>query len=102
MQRVFKRGQAMLEYGVLLALVISALLIMHIYIKRCYQGRIKQEADSLGSQYSPGHTSSLMVTTIETNTGSSNNDEEEGLNVTRTNTKTRVEKKESVAAFAAD
>ena len=62
-----KKGQSILEYVVLFGLVISALLIMHIYIKRAYQGRIKQGADEVSQQYSPGHTTSL----IETQTNSS-------------------------------
>lgn len=57
-----KKGQSILEYTVLIAVVIASLLIMHIYVKRAYQGRLKQEADSVGEQYSPGHTTSLIET----------------------------------------
>jgi len=41
-------------------------MIMHIYVKRSYQGRLKREADTLGQQYSPGHTASLIETVTNT------------------------------------
>ena len=58
-----KRGQSLLEYSILFAVILSALLIMQFYIQRGYQGRLKAEADSVGQQYSPGHTTSLITTT---------------------------------------
>lgn len=63
-----KEGQSLLEYSVLFAVVISAMLVMQFYIKRSYQGRLKQEADSIGQQYSPGHTTSKIVTTSSSTT----------------------------------
>ena len=64
----FKRGQSILEFAVLVALIISALVVMQVYIKRSYQGRIKRETDSLGQQYSPGHTTGRTI--IETTSDS--------------------------------
>ena len=58
-----KRGQSILEYSILLAVILSAILIMQFYVKRSYQGRLKTEADSVGQQYSPGHTTSTVTTT---------------------------------------
>lgn len=58
-----KRGQSILEYAILLAVILSAILIMQFYLKRSYQGRLKAEADSVGQQYSPGHTTSIIKTT---------------------------------------
>jgi len=57
-----KRGQSLLEYSILFAVILSAILIMQFYIKRGYQGRLKAEADSVGQQYSPGHTTSIVTT----------------------------------------
>ena len=57
-----------MEYTVLLCVVLSALLIMQFYVKRAYQGRIKQEADSVGTQYAPGHTNATVVTNTTVNT----------------------------------
>lgn len=58
-----KRGQSLLEYSILFAVILSAILIMQFYIKRSYQGRLKAEADSVGQQYAPGHTTSKITTT---------------------------------------
>jgi uncharacterized protein (UPF0333 family) len=58
-----KRGQSLLEYSILFAVILSALLIMQFYIQRGYQGRLKAEADSVGQQYSPGHTTSKITNT---------------------------------------
>lgn len=60
-------GQSLLEYVILLAVIISSLLIMQFYVKRGYQGRLKQEADDIGQQYSPGHTTSVVQTLTNTN-----------------------------------
>ena len=57
-----KRGQSLLEYSILFAVILSAVLIMQFYIKRGYQGRLKAEADSVGQQYAPGYTTSKITT----------------------------------------
>ena len=57
-----RRAQSLLEYSILFAVVLSALLIMQFYLKRGYQGRLKKEADTVGEQYSPGHTTSVITT----------------------------------------
>ncbi len=64
----FVRGQGILEYVALLGVVVCAILIMQVFIKRAYQGKLKQDADSLGSQYSPGHTTSYTYNSTSTNT----------------------------------
>jgi len=51
-----KKGQSILEYAVLLAIVISVLLIMQNMVKRGYQGGLKDSAEKMGEQYSPGGT----------------------------------------------
>ncbi|MFA5286834.1 MAG: hypothetical protein WC394_01000 [Candidatus Omnitrophota bacterium] len=58
-----KRGQSLLEYSILFAVILSAILIMQFYIKRSYQARLKAEADSVGQQYAPGHTTSVITIT---------------------------------------
>jgi len=63
-----RRAQSIVEFSVLVALVIAALVVMQVYIKRSYQGRIKRETDSLGQQYSPGHTTGATV--VETTSNS--------------------------------
>jgi hypothetical protein len=52
-----------LEYALVVAGVAAALLAMRVYITRGIQGKLRSEADQLGQQYAPGHTTSSMTTT---------------------------------------
>lgn len=47
------KGQSTLEYCVLIAVVISAILAMQIYSKRAVEGRFRQSSDQIGSQWDP-------------------------------------------------
>jgi len=47
-----KRGQSTLEYAVIIAVVVGALLAVQVYVKRGVQGRFKQAADDIGEQFS--------------------------------------------------
>lgn len=78
-----KKAQSTLEYAVLVAIVVAALLSMQIYIKRGLQGGFRVSADNFGEQYAPKHTSSDIsvrqeshtitnVTTIEVEDAASN------------------------------
>jgi len=49
-------GQSILEYAILLGVVIAALLIMQMFVKRSYQGGLKESADKMGEQFSAGGT----------------------------------------------
>ncbi len=49
-----KRGQSTLEYAVVIAVIVGALLATQVYIKRGIQGRFKQSSDDIGAQFSPG------------------------------------------------
>ena len=51
-----KKGQSILEYAILLAVVIAVLLIMQSFVKRGYQGSLKRSADSMGEQFSASST----------------------------------------------
>ena len=50
------KGQSTLEYAVIIAVVVGALLVMQIYMKRGMQGRMREAADDLGSQFEAGAT----------------------------------------------
>ena len=63
-----KRGQSTLEYGILIAVVVGALLAMSVYMKRGLQGRIRSSTDDIGEQYSPGYTTGTFTTTVNSNT----------------------------------
>jgi hypothetical protein len=89
---------------------------MQIFVKRSYQGRLRQEVDSLGPQYSPKHTSSHTITkttvTSESYTGGKtkateltgykNVDVPDGMGVTFSKIKTDFTHKEAVDSFAAE
>lgn len=60
-----KRGQGTLEYGVIIAVIVGALIAMQVYLKRGVQGRLKQAADDIGGQFSPV-TSTVAATTTTT------------------------------------
>jgi len=58
-----RRGQSTLEYAVLIAVVVGALLAIQVYVKRGVQGRFKQAADDIGEQFSPGYSGYNYTTT---------------------------------------
>lgn len=57
-----KKGQSTLEYAVVIAVVVGALLAMQVYIKRGIQGKLRQSSDDIGEQFSPGYTTGTYVT----------------------------------------
>lgn len=116
-----QKAQSILEYVILICVILSALLIMQFYLKRSYQGRLKQESDTLGQQYSPGHTASLIETVTATysvsytggQTDSSDLsqvpglvpdavDVPDGMTVTYAGTDTDTERREAVDSFATE
>ncbi|MCP4652937.1 MAG: hypothetical protein GY858_06085 [Candidatus Omnitrophica bacterium] len=112
-----RKGQSILEYAVLLAVIIAALAVMQTYIKRAYQGRLKREADNLGQQYSPGHTVTLNATVTESDSvtysgGKTDPDDSDlidgevevpdGVSVTFTKTSTRTERREGIDSYATE
>lgn len=58
------RAQSTLEYAVVVACVVAAILAMQIYIKRGTQGRLRQASDEIGEQYSPTATTSSITTNL--------------------------------------
>ena len=60
------RGQSIVEYAILLGVVIAALLIMQMFIKRGYQGGLKDAADKMGDQFSAGGTNITQNRTMST------------------------------------
>jgi len=51
-----RKGQSILEYAILLAVVIAVLLIMQAFVKRGYQGSLKTSSDKMGEQFSASGT----------------------------------------------
>jgi uncharacterized protein (UPF0333 family) len=55
------KAQSTLEFAVLIAIVVVALLTMQLYMKRGIQGKIREGADEMGSQFSPGQMTSVRT-----------------------------------------
>ena len=70
-----KKGQSILEYSVVIAVIVAALLSMKSYLKRSLQGNYRASADVIGGAYDPRNTTSdttiatdgLSITTSVTN-----------------------------------
>lgn len=58
------KAQSTIEYLMVSVLIVAALYVMSIYIKRSIQGRLKEAADQVGEQYSANNTTSSMTTYI--------------------------------------
>ncbi len=57
-----RKGQSTLEYGIVIAVIVGALIMMQVYIKRGVMGRLKQSTDDVGGQFS-ARSSTLDFTT---------------------------------------
>jgi len=75
---LMRRAQSILEYSVVITCVVLSLIAMQSYMRRGIQGRLRNDADSLGQPYEPGSTtsdttlqssSSTTTTTTMTKTG---------------------------------
>lgn len=58
-----QRGQSTLEYALIIAVVIAALLAINAYMKRGIQGKLRESIDEIGEQYSAGKTTSKYTIT---------------------------------------
>ena len=56
MIKLENKGQSIVEYAILLGVVITALLIMQVFVKRSYQGNLKDSAGKFGEQFSSRNT----------------------------------------------
>ena len=58
-----RKGQSILEYALIIAIVIAGLLLMMHYVRRGYAGRLKSASDDMGEQYDPSaYTGNYQVT----------------------------------------
>jgi uncharacterized protein (UPF0333 family) len=62
-----KSGQAILEYAIMLGVVIAALLIMQVFVKRGYEGSLKASSDKMGEQFSASSTTIQQKTEMNGN-----------------------------------
>jgi len=50
------KAQTTLEYAILIGVIVAGLIAMQVYLKRGYQGKLRESADNMGQQFSPGYT----------------------------------------------
>ena len=67
-----RRAQSTLEYAIIIAVVMAGLWLMQNYVKRGFQGKMKESTDQIGEQYDPaaytGHyTLDSNSTVVQTN-----------------------------------
>jgi len=60
-----KKGQGTLEYAVIIAVIVAALIAMQNYVKRGMQGKLRESTDNIGEQFAPKDTS--VDTTVDLN-----------------------------------
>lgn len=51
--KLTRQGQSTVEMAVLVAVIVSALLVMQIYMKRAAMGKLRDSTDQLGEQFEP-------------------------------------------------
>ena len=57
------KGQSTLEYAMIIAVVVGALLAIQIYMKRGLQGRLRESSDQIGEQFDANKTTIERTTT---------------------------------------
>lgn len=68
-----RTGQSALEFSVLVAVLVAALLTMQIYMKRGFSGRLRATADSIGGAYAPRHTTADLTLSSASKTETTSN-----------------------------
>ena len=48
-----EKGQSTVEYAIIIAVVISALLVMQFWMRRGVMGKLRDSTDSIGDQFNP-------------------------------------------------
>ena len=51
MLRKIRKAQSTLEYAALIAVVVGALVAMQVYLKRGIEGKLRSNADDIGTQF---------------------------------------------------
>lgn len=57
MRKYNHKAQSTLEYAILIAVVVGALVAIQIYLKRGIQGKMRDSADQVGEQFDAHNTS---------------------------------------------
>lgn len=87
-----RKGQNTLEYAIVIAVVVGALVAMQIYMKRSVSGKLRDSTESIGTQYDIAGTSS----TTTTRTGMTQSGAEAGKTFTVSNDTTTEDSTENI------
>ncbi len=82
------KGQSILEYAMIIAVVVGALLAIQIYMKRGLQGRLRESSDQIGEQFDAEKTDISRTTT---HTGTTKQVVESGQTTSTTTGEKRTE-----------
>ncbi len=94
---VKRRAQSTLEYALIVAVVVGGLIAMQVYVKRGLQGKLKESADQLGEQYSPGITTGTINITTNSTTNETLNS---GITNTTSNTSQNMDSNMSIGNYS--
>lgn len=56
-----KNGQSTLEYAIVIAVIVAAVIAMQIYFRRGVMGGMRDRIDDLGVQFDPGYSGNVTV-----------------------------------------
>jgi len=56
-----RRGQTTIEYAAVIAVVVASLLVMQIYMKRGFSGKLRAAADAVSEPYAPKETTGTIT-----------------------------------------
>lgn len=62
-----RKGQSILEYVVVIAVIIAAVIAMGIYMKRGTMGKLRESSDDIGAQFQPFMTSGNTTISVSGN-----------------------------------
>lgn len=60
-----EKGQSTVEYAIIVAVVISALLAMQFWMRRGVMGKLRDSSDSIGDQFNPFEATSNVTRTFD-------------------------------------
>lgn len=89
------KGQSTLEYAMVIAVVVGALLAIQIYMKRGLQGKLRESTDQIGQQFDAQKTTINRQTT---HTGTTVDTVRAGVTTSTITNDTRTESGSDVVA----
>ncbi len=94
---LMRKSQSTIEYAVFIGVIVTALIGMSLYLRRSFQGRYREKADEIASQYDPQHTRGFEE--ISTNSVTNSVLRESGTFEQNSKTRRRVLRDETVEAW---